>query len=76
MSEYKTSNLYEASYLSCLGFHFKAKHRSERKVVLVYPDTPDLQDAIVSFYAGGKVSAKAFCDSYRTLKDFVFADRG
>lgn len=74
MNEYRTQNLYEASYLACKGFQFIGKEQSSSKVSLSYKNSEELQKAVIDFYAGGLVSAKQFCDWYRTLKDYVFSN--
>ena len=74
MKEYFTQNLYEASYLACRGFQFIGKQRFGSKTSLLYNNSERLQKAVIDFYAGGTVSAKQFCDWYRTLKDYVFTN--
>ncbi len=76
MKEYRTTNLYEASFLACRGFQFIGKERQGHKVEVIYNNSKLLTDAAIEFYNGGQVSAKAYADWYRTLKDFVFSDRG
>lgn len=73
MKKYQTQSLYEASFLLSSGFQISSKDTSGQKTRLVFLDTPELQAAVMSFYNGsGKVSAKSFVDSYRSLKDFIF----
>ena len=73
MKKYQTQSLYEASYLLSSGFQLVSKDSSSQKTTLVFQDTPELKEAVMDFYNGsGKVSAKAFVDSYRSLKDFCF----
>lgn len=75
MKEYKTSNLYEASFLACRGFNFSGKEKKGKKTVLIFSNSKKLSKAVVEFYAGGTVKAKELFDWYRTLKDYVFSDR-
>lgn len=75
MNEYRTTNLYEASFLACRGFQFIGKERQGNKVELVFTNSKSLRDTVIEFYAGGQVSAKQYSDWYRTLKDYVFSDR-
>lgn len=74
MNEYRTTNLYEASFLTCRGFNFTGKERNRNKVVLIFPNSKELTDTVTEFYAGGTVKAKELFDWYRTLKDYVFSD--
>ena len=71
MKEYRTSNLYEASYLSFKGFQFSGKEKSGNKVVLIFPNSQELTQTIIEFYNS---DAKKLFDWYRTLKDYVFSD--
>jgi len=70
---YRTQNLYEASYLLARGFDLAGKEASGGKVTLLFKENPKLNDAVMAFYNNGKIEAKKLCDSYRTLKDYVFA---
>jgi hypothetical protein len=72
MVDYSVQSLYEASFLACRGYQFKAKEKLGYKVALIYTDSEDLQKTVLEFYAGGMVPAKQFCDWYRTIKDYVF----
>ena len=75
MNEYKTQNLYEASFLACRGFQFTGKEYNNTKATLVYTNSQELQHTVIEFYSGGKVSAKELFDWYRTIKDFIFSNR-
>jgi hypothetical protein len=73
MKEYRTTNLYEASFLACRGINFTGKERNGNKVILIFPNSKDLAETVAEFYSGGQVSAKQYSDWYRTLKDYVFS---
>ena len=75
MKEYRTQNLYEASFLAYRGFNFTGKERNGNKVSLIFPQSQELTQTIAEFYAGGTVKAKELFDWYRTLKDYVFSDQ-
>ncbi len=75
MNEYRTENLYEASFLACRGFQFSGKEYSGSKASLIYQNSEQLQKSVIDFYAGGLVSAKEFCDWYRNLKDYCFSSK-
>ena len=66
-----THNLYEAAYLMAKGFDLVGKTQEGRKVVVGFSGE-GVQKASLDFYNGGKIGAKAYSDSYRTLKDYVF----
>jgi len=68
---YGTKNLYEAAYCLAKGFKLNGKQRDGAKVI-IYFEGPNVHRKAIEFYNGGKVEAKAFADSYRTLKDYVF----
>ena len=74
MTEYKTSSLYEASFLACKGYQFLSKEKHNHKTILIYKNSENLQEAVIDFYRGGTVKAKEFCDWYRTIKDYVFSE--
>jgi len=68
---YGTMNLYEAAYCLARGFKMTGKKREGAKTV-VYFEGPDVRIKAMDYYNGGKIEAKAYSDSYRTLKDYVF----
>lgn len=74
MKEYRTQNLYEASFLTCRGFNFTHKERKGTKITLVFPDSQELNQCVAEFYAGGSAKAKDLFNWYRDLKDYVFSD--
>ena len=71
-NHYRTQNLYEASYLMVKNFLLAGKERAGSKVTILFEDSSDLQKAVLSYYNNGLVEGKAYSDSYRSLKDFVF----
>jgi hypothetical protein len=72
-SVYKCKNLFECSYLMTRGFGLIGKERIDDKVMLIFKDSEEIQEAILKFYnSEGAVSAKKFSDTYRSLKDFIF----
>ncbi len=75
MKEYRTQNLYEASFLACRGFNFTHKEKNGNKVALIFPNSQELTETVAEFYAGGTVKAKELFDWYRTLKDYVFSNQ-
>ncbi len=70
--DYRTTNLYEASFLLARGFPLTGKERSGQKVVVLFKDSDEIRREAMKFYNGAKVEAKGYSDSYRSLKDFVF----
>lgn len=66
-----TQNLYEGSFLFCRGFKLAGKKRDGAKVTL-YFSGKNVREESLKYYNGGKVEAKAYSDSYRSLKDFIF----
>jgi len=70
---YSTQSLYEAAYLLSRDFKLVSKDSAGQKTCLHFLDTPVIRQAVMDFYNGsGMVSAKAFVDAYRSLKDFCF----
>ncbi len=71
---HKTQSLYEGAFLLAKGFRLAGKEAPEsgRKVLLVFEPHPDLDEAVMSFYNGGRIEGKLLFDAYRTLKDLVF----
>lgn len=77
MKKYQTQSLYESSFLLSSGFPIVSKDNHGEKVTLVFEETSELKQAVMSFYNGsGNVSAKSFVDNFRSLKDFIFQGRG
>ena len=73
MRTYSTQSLYEASFLLAKGFKLVSRDSAGRKTTLHFDNSPELQKAVVDFYNGGaSVRAKAFVDTYRSLKDMIF----
>lgn len=73
MKKYETTNLYESSFLLAKGFKLLGKASHGSKSSLQFQDTADLRKAVMDFYNGdGVVSAKAFVDYYRSMKDLCF----
>jgi len=64
-------NLYEGAYLLTRGFKLVGKQRQSNKVTITFEGINVQQEAL-KFYNGAKVDAKAYADSYRTLKDYIF----
>ena len=71
MEHHKLQNLYEAAFLHAKGFHLMGKEPSEGKVSLFFAGE-GVKEAALEFYNSGTVEAKKLCDSYRTLKDYIF----
>lgn len=70
MKPYQTKNLYESSYLAAIGFKLIGKDSLGPKTTLFFQETPELREAVIDFYNGdGIVSAKAFVDNFRNMKD-------
>ena len=70
--QHRTQSLYEGAYLLARGFKLAGKERTGQKVAVIFESHPDLAEAVMSFYNGGRVEGKVLFDAYRTLKDFVF----
>jgi hypothetical protein len=68
---YATENLYEAAFCLCKGMKLIGKEKTGSKVTVFF-EGKDAHIEALKFYNGGKVEAKAYSDSYRTLKDYVF----
>ncbi len=71
-NNYRTQNLYEASYLLAKGFNLAGKEKVGSKIILLFECKIGINEAAMGFYNGAKVEAKKFSDSYRSLKDYVF----
>ena len=70
---YRTQNLYQGSFLLAKGFKLAGKEKSlAGKITLLFEENDSLRLEAMKFFNGGKVEAKAYSDSYRTLKDFIF----
>ncbi len=67
---YRTSNLYEAAYLLSKGFPLLGKEQEGSRVIVLFLETPNIHEASLMFFNG---EAKRLFDSFRSLKDFVFA---
>jgi len=72
MAKYATQNLYEAAFLMAQGFNLSGKEALGNKVTILFEKHPRLEVEAMKYYNRGKVEAKKYSDSYRTLKDYVF----
>lgn len=70
MKKYSSQNLYECSYIHAKGCMLLGKENHDNKVSLFFGD--DARQHSLDFYNGAEIEAKKLCDSYRTLKDYVF----
>ncbi len=68
---YATQNLYEAAFCLCKGFKLAGKRQQGNKVIVLF-EGADVREEALKYYNGAKVEAKAYSDSYRTLKDYIF----
>ena len=71
---YRTSNLYEATYLLCRGYALAGKERIGKRTAVLFALKNGVQQAALDYYAGATVEARKFADKYRALKDFIFSD--
>lgn len=72
MDNYATQNLYEGSFLMEKGFKLAGKNDTGGKVTILFKGSPEINEAAIKFYNGGRVEAKKYADCYRTLKDYIF----
>jgi len=72
MTDYSTQSLYEGAFLMAHGFELAGKESNGSKVTLLFKSSPKINEMVIKFYNGGKVEAKKYADSYRTLKDYIF----
>lgn len=70
--KYMTQSLYESSYLMAEGYDLAGKTKDGNKMSIYFKPSASINEAAIRFYNGGKVEAKKLCDSYRTLKDYIF----
>ncbi len=68
---HSTQNLYEAAFCLAQGMTLIGKERNGNKVTVIF-EGKDAEAEAMKFYNGAKVEAKAYSDSYRTLKDYIF----
>lgn len=71
---YRTSNLYEATYLLAQGYPLAGKERVGKRTAVLFALKNGVQQAALDYYAGATVEARKFADKYRALKDFIFSD--
>ena len=71
---YRTSNLYEASYLLCRGYGLAGKEKVGKRTAVLFLAKNGLRQATLDYYAGAMVEARQFADRYRALKDYIFSD--
>lgn len=73
MSEFRTTDLYEASYLYAVGAEF-LRLEGEGQKWFVFSKKEECEELAKSFWGRkGVVNAKEFVDAIRTLKDLLFA---
>lgn len=67
----RLQNIYQAAYCMCRGLKVAGLDRSASKVTIIFAGK-DAQTKALEFYNGARVEAKAYSDSYRSLKDLIF----
>lgn len=68
---YATQNLYEAAFLLAKGCELNGKDESTQKTT-VFIEGENVKALAKDYYNRGVVEARAFTDSYRMLKDYIF----
>lgn len=71
--EYRTSDLYFASYLKVAGLELIATEKDGRKVVFVFRKTDFIRDLKKEYFnKTAKVSALNFVDEIRNMKSLTY----
>jgi len=71
--EYRTSDLYFASYLKVAGLELTATEKDGRKVVFVFKKTDFIRDLKKEYFnKTAKVSALNFVDEIRNMKSLTY----
>ena len=68
---HRTQNLYEAAYLYAKGFKLNGKDDEGQKTI-IFLEGEGVHEEAMKYYNGGTIEAKAYTDSYRTIKDYIF----
>lgn len=69
----KTTDLYEAAYLYASNLTFLGLEKSDSRFLFVFKNKSDAKKLINSFWnKRGKVTAKEYADSIKTLKKLIY----
>jgi len=72
MSEYLTSEMGEATALSCLGFDIVSITGDRRKKQFVFDETPELHKAVNNYWTKKlKVDALSFYNEFQLLRSRI-----
>jgi len=78
MREYRTQDLFLGSFLYYSGLKLTEIRQKEndRRMIFVFEDTDDRRELIQKYWlCEDSVSAKKLFDSFRSLRDRLFAER-
>ena len=72
--EYKTDDIYEASYLMCNGMKRKGKVKQEAKWLILFENYDECERLSLDYYDNktNNVNAKEFANNYRIIKRYLF----
>lgn len=72
MKEYRTTDLYEAAYLSCRGYNYESIEQHGDMLALVYNNSQDLTQALKEYHGNEKFAIKTFAIWHRGIKADIF----
>jgi hypothetical protein len=70
--DFKTSDLYLASYIKSKGITLRNIEREGRRVFFIFADDGKLKDVISDYYNGGQVGALTYKANLAELRSLIF----
>jgi len=64
----RMNDLFLAAYLFTKGIRAKLEYGDEGKVNFLYPETPEIEEALIDYDNGALINVLEFRDAYRTCR--------
>lgn len=75
--EFKTSDMFVATFLKAKGFKVLRVEREGRKAFFCFDETSEREQAILDYYnEEALISARGFVDSFHAIKALIFESNG
>lgn len=71
-NNFKTTDLYLATYLDCLGYTVSLEHISNNKVMFIMPEKASRKEDVAGYFdRTAKVSPRVYAETLKTLKSMI-----
>ena len=65
---YQTTDLTLTSFLRCRGFAIESIRQNNGRTLFIFPESPELRQAILDFANDAAIAVRSFCSTMRDLK--------